>query len=181
MPVESLAPSRQEQVIAATLACIRRSEQLYDRRFVPPLISFDLTGRIAGMYRVQRGQQQIRYNPYIFDKYFTDNLANTVPHEVAHFVVNALYGRRRVQPHGAEWRAVMQRLGAEPSVTCRYDLGGIPQRRQRRFEYNCGCNTHAMSAVRHNRVQSGRGRYLCRQCREVLVFSGTELDRVSSD
>ena len=181
MQVESLELSRQDQVVAATLECIWRSEQLYERSFPPPQISFDLTGRSAGMYRLQRGQQQIRYNPYIFSKYFEDNLANTVPHEVAHFVVNALYGRRKVQPHGIEWRTVMQRLGAEPSVTCRYDLRGIPQRRQRRFEYRCGCNTHAMSTVRHNRAQSGRGRYLCRQCRQPLVFSGGELERVTAD
>ena len=181
MQVESLEPSRQDQVVAATLECIRRSEQLYDRKFTPPLITFDLSGRAAGMYRVQGERRQIRYNPYIFARYFADNLANTVPHEVAHFVVNALYGRRKVQPHGIEWRAVMQRLGAEPSVTCRYDLSGIPQRRQRRFEYRCACNTHAMSTVRHNRAQSGRGRYLCRQCRQPLVFSGGELDRVTAD
>jgi SprT protein len=179
MHIESLQPLRQNQVVAATLDCIRRSERLYERSFPPPQISFDLTGRSAGMYRLQRGQPQIRYNPYIFSKYFEDNLANTVPHEVAHFIVNALYGHRKVRPHGVEWRSVMQRLGAKPSVTCRYDLSGIPQRRQRRFEYSCGCKTHAVSTVRHNRAQSGKGRYLCRQCRQPLVFSGVELGQVA--
>ncbi len=180
MHVDSLEPARQDKVVTATLECIRRSEQLYDRAFPRPLISFDLTGRCAGMYRVHRGRQQIRYNPYIFSKYFADNLASTVPHEVAHFIVNALHGHRRVRPHGVEWREVMHRLGAEPSVTCRYDLSGIPQRRQRRFEYLCGCRSHAVSSVRHNRVQNGTGRYLCRLCRQPLVFSGAEPEWVTA-
>ena len=63
MQVESLEPSRQDQVVAATLECIRRSERLYARTFTPPLITFDLTGRSAGMYRVQGERRQIRYNP----------------------------------------------------------------------------------------------------------------------
>ena len=67
---------------------------------------------------------------------------------------------------------VPDKLGAEPAVTCRYDLSGIPQRRQRRFDYSCACTTYAISTVRHNRVQRGKGSYQCRQCRQSLVFTG---------
>ncbi len=172
MTVNPINPSQQDQVITATRECIQRAEQLFERDFPLPRIRFDLSGRIAGMFRLRRQQQEIRYNPYLFGKYFDDNLANTVPHEVAHYLVSELYGWRNVRPHGAEWKAIMCRLGAKPTVTCRYDLSGVPQRRQRRFNYSCECTTHALSAIRHNRVQRGQGYYTCRQCRQPLVFKG---------
>jgi SprT protein len=172
MTINPIDQSQQQRVVAATHDTVQRAERLFERAFSLPAIRFDLSGRAAGMYRVRRQQQEIRYNPYIFGKYFDDNLANTVPHEVAHFLAYELFGTRNIRPHGMEWRAIMHRLGAEPSVTCQYDLGGIPQRRQRRFEYSCGCSSHAISTVRHNRVQRGKGRYLCRQCRQPLVYTG---------
>ena len=164
--------TQQDQVVAATHTCIQYAEQFLERElpFLP--VAFDLKGRAAGMYRVRNEQRQIRYNPYIFGKYFEDNLANTVPHEVAHYVTDMLYGLRNVRPHGTEWQAVMHKLGAEPSVTCRYDLAGIPLRRQRRFSYRCDCSSHAISTVRHNRVQRGLGNYVCRRCCKPLVFTG---------
>ncbi|MCG6900300.1 MAG: SprT-like domain-containing protein [Gammaproteobacteria bacterium] len=172
MYVKPIDQSQQLQVIAATHACIQQAERLFARDFSKPVIRFDLSGRIAGMYRLLGQQPEIRYNPYLFGKYFDDNLANTVPHEVAHHLVAELYGWRNIRPHGTQWKDVMRRLGAAAAVTCRYDLSGIPQRRQRRFNYSCGCTTHALSAVRHNRMQRGQGRYLCRQCHQTLVFAG---------
>lgn len=164
--------TQQEQVVTATRSCIQHAEQLLECElpFLP--VAFDLKGRAAGMYRVRNEQRQIRYNPYIFGKYFEDNLVNTVPHEVAHYVTDMLYGLRNVRPHGTEWQAVMHKLGAEPSVTCHYDLEGIPLKRQRRFSYRCDCSEHAISTVRHNRVQRGLGNYVCRRCRKPLVFTG---------
>jgi len=171
MTVTPIDQTRQRQVVAATRACIQRAEQLYERDFSLPLISFDLRGRAAGMYRFRRQQHEIRFNPYLFGKYFADNLAHTVPHEVAHYLVAEMYGWRNIRPHGTQWQGVMRRLGAVPQVTCHYDLDGIPQRRQRRFSYVCECTTHRLSSVRHNRVQGGSGKYLCRQCRQPLVYA----------
>ena len=172
MTINPIDQPQQQQVVAATRETIERAGQLFEREFQLPLISFDLSGRAAGMYRVSRWRQEIRYNPYIFGKYFNDNLANTVPHEVAHYLADELFGARNIRPHGTEWQAIMYKLGAEPAVTCRYDLSGIPQRRQRRFDYSCACTTYAISTVRHNRVQRGKGSYQCRQCRQPLVFTG---------
>jgi len=172
MTINPIDRSQQQQVVVATRETVQRAGELFERDFSLPTIRFDLTGRAAGMYRVSRWRQEIRYNPYIFGKYFTENLANTVPHEVAHYLADELFGARNIRPHGTEWRAIMCKLGVEPEVTCQYDLSGIPQRRQRRFEYSCGCTTYAISTVRHNRVQGGRGSYLCRQCRQPLVFTG---------
>jgi SprT protein len=172
MIVNPINQSQQDRVVTVTREYLQHAEQLFQREFPLPLISFDLSGRIAGMFRVRRQQREIRYNPYLFGKYFDDNLANTVPHEVAHYLVSELFGWRNVRPHGVEWKGIMRRLGAEPEVTCHYDLSGVPQRRQRRFTYSCHCSTHALSAVRHNRVCSGQGHYTCRLCRQPLVYTG---------
>jgi SprT protein len=135
-------------------------------------VTFDLAGSAAGMYRVCRGERVIRYNPYIFAKYFENNLAVTVPHEVAHYVTDRLYGLRNIRPHGVEWKTIMRSLGAEPRVTARYDLTGVPVRRQRRFSYRCECSTHQLSSCRHNRIQRGQSSYLCRRCGSAIVLSG---------
>ena len=169
MSAEPIDMSRQAQVQRATQDCVAHAAELFGRAFVTPPVQFDLSGRAAGQYRVQRGKAAIRYNPWIFARYFEDNLNETVPHEVAHFVVDQLWGLRRVRAHGAEWQSVMRALGAEPRATARYDLTGLPVRRQRRFAYRCGCRSHALTTCRHNRVQRGEARYHCRRCGQRLV------------
>jgi SprT protein len=169
---EPLSPEQRQRVVAATRATIARAALLFGCEFAEIPVMFELRGRAAGMYQVRGGQRVIRYNPFIFARYFSDNLANTVPHEVAHYVTDVLHGLCRVRPHGPEWRAVMRTFGAEPVATCRYDLDGLPVRRQRRFVYQCACTTHSISTVRHKRIQGGRARYSCRRCQTLLSYSG---------
>lgn len=170
--VVPLSAELQRRVVEATRRSIERASALFGCELAEIPVRFDLRGRAAGMYRVRSGRREIRYNPHIFARYFNDNLANTVPHEVAHYVIDVLHGLRSVRPHGTEWRAVMRAFGAEPTVTCRYDLDGIPVRRQRRFRYRCACMTHRVSTVRHRRIQDGRVRYHCRRCRTLLSYTG---------
>jgi len=136
--------------------------------FVVPPVRFDLRGGTAGMHCVLRGTSWIRFNPWLFVRYWDDSLGNTVPHEVAHGVVWQRFPRRRVRPHGAQWREVMALFGADDRVTCDYDLADIPRRAQQRFPYTCACREHALSAVRHFRVQRGTSRYCCRYCSQPL-------------
>lgn len=169
MIIDPIDKQQQAQVRDATADCLSRAGELMRTEFAPVAVRFDLTGRAAGMYRSVRGDSLIRYNPYIFAKYFDNNINITVPHEVAHYVTDRLYGLRNIRPHGAEWKAVMRALGAEPRATARYDLEGIPVRRQRRFSYRCKCNTHQLSTARHNRVRRGQAAYHCRVCGAALV------------
>jgi len=168
-PVEPIDAHQQQRVREATHEYIARAGRIYQREFPPIAVAFDLKGRAAGMYRVHNHSRLIRYNPYIFAKYFNDNLASTVPHEVAHYVVDVLYRAGSVRPHGVEWQHVMQSLGAEPQVTGNYDLSGIPIRRQKRYSYRCGCMTHHISSARHNRMVRNRARYYCRRCKSALA------------
>ncbi len=168
-PVEPIGAQHQQRVRDATHECIARAGHIFERDFPTIAVTFDLKGRAAGMYRVHNHSRLIRYNPYIFAKYFDDNLATTVPHEVAHYVVDVLYRAGSVRPHGAEWQRVMRSLGAEPQVTGNYDLSGVPIRRQKRYSYRCGCMTHQVSSARHNRMVHNRARYYCRRCKSALA------------
>jgi len=166
--IQPIDENRQSQVREATHACIDEAGRLLSHRFRTIPVLFDLRGRAAGMYRVHGCKREIRYNPWLFARYYEDNLNNTVPHEVAHYVCDVLYGIRRIKPHGPEWRAVMTALGAVPEVTGRYELEGIPTRRQQRHTYHCDCTTHQLSSVRHNRILSGKTRYYCRYCKSAI-------------
>lgn len=165
MPLDS---EQQEQVLSATETCLYQAGVVLERTFEPIPVYFDLKGRAAGMYRVKKSQRMIRYNPYIFARYFSENLAVTVPHEVAHYVVDVLYGMRNTQPHGGEWKNIMALLNADASVTCDFDLKDLPSRNYQRFDYSCSCQTHELTRIRHNRVLKGT-RYLCRLCKQELV------------
>ncbi|MGH8547244.1 MAG: SprT-like domain-containing protein [Methylococcales bacterium] len=170
--IQPLERDRQVQVIATTTDFIHRAEAIFGRNFDLIPVCFDLHGRSAGMYRIKRKQGQIRYNPFIFSKYFSDNLAVTVPHEVAHYITDAVYGLANIRPHGSEWKRLMAHFGADASRTCHYDLSGIPVRRIRRHAYVCGCSTHQLTSVRHNKVQRGAAHYFCRNCRTELTEAG---------
>jgi SprT protein len=171
LTVEAIDLRQRQEVCAATFACLRRAERLFRLAHQPIPVLFDLHGRAAGMYRVRRRQAVIRYNPYVFARYFEHGLQTTVPHEVAHYITDRLHGLAHVRPHGKEWRGVMQALGAEPHATTCFDLSGMPFRRQRRVAYRCDCSAHQLSTCRHNRVARGTARYYCRSCGGELVMA----------
>lgn len=169
----ALTDSQQQQVSAETQNVIAQAGQLLGKKIPDVSVLYDLKGRSAGQFRVRKRLCEIRYNPTLFGLYFDDNLSNTVPHEVAHYLVYLLYprrrtGYRRVKPHGLEWRELMAKLGADASVCHNYDLGLIAQRKERQFSYNCDCKQHQISCRRHNKIQSGMARYSCRYCKVEL-------------
>ena len=166
--IDPISSQLEQHVCATTSEYIARAGRIYKQEFSLVPIRFDLRGRAAGMYKVHNNIRVIRYNPYIFAKYFDDNLATTVPHEVAHYVVDMLYGAGRVKPHGPEWKQVMLSLEVEPSVTGCYDLSGIPVRKQKRHSYQCDCTVHQISPVRHNKVLRGKAHYYCRKCKSPI-------------
>jgi SprT protein len=168
--VQPIGKAEQSQVRQATEYYIRRAEELFDRRIDRVPVQFDLKGRTAGMFKYIGERRLIRYNPWIFGKYFEENLRDTVPHEVAHFVVHEVYPRRGVKPHGAQWQDLMGQFGADPEVTFDLDLEGIPQRSQKTYRYHCGCQVHEVSTTRHNRVQKRRVNYHCVTCDGCLVY-----------
>lgn len=167
--IEPIGIGQQKVVVKATADYVEQAQFFFKADFSQITVCFDLKGKAAGMYRVQKGESVIRYNPHLFAKYFDHNLAVTVPHEVAHYITDRVYGLRKVRPHGKEWKALMAEFGADSSRTCDYDLAGIPQRVFQRFPYRCDCTRHDLTARRHNQIQRGKMRYFCRQCGSPLA------------
>ena len=171
--VEPIDQVQRARVTAATQDWIGRAADAYRRDFPMLPVLFDLRGRMAGMYRVAGERRVIRYNPWLFAKYPEDGMDVTVPHEVAHYVTDLLYGFDRIRPHGAEWQAVMRLFGIDPGPALRHrlDLTGIPVRVQRRHPYRCDCRTHELSGVRHARVLRETAKYFCRRCGGDLIHA----------
>lgn len=176
--ISPLSPEQQRIVIDETQAYIKRAADLFGLKDKAVEITFNLKGRSAGMYRVRSGtglifprqQREIRYNPYIFSKYFEDNYATTIPHEVAHYVTDIIYGLKNIKPHGKEWKAVMHAFGADASVTADYDLAGIPLKKRSVFTYLCDCREHQLSSIRHNKIKKRRYQYYCNYCKQTLRY-----------
>jgi len=170
--IQPITQSQQQRVIDHSMDVLLNASVLLKKNFKPLPILFDLKGKAAGMYCRRGGKCWIRFNPYIFAKYFVDNLENTVTHEIAHYVVDIVYGKHRVRPHGKEWVEVMQLLGVDPQRTCEYDLEGIPTKVHQLFEYVCGCRQHQLGSRRHKKIERGQAQYFCKQCQQKLAFDG---------
>ncbi len=160
---------QQQQVVTATLNYIQRATAIFKRPFQPVDILFDLKGQASGVFSVHGSHAHIRYNPYIFAKHYGYSCTNTVPHEVAHYIMYCLYGTAGVRPHGDEWKGLMLQFGVEPRRTNTLDLEGIPVRRQHRHPYLCSCTSHMITSRRHNQIRRGKARYYCRSCKGELV------------
>ncbi len=166
--IEPINDIQRTHVEAATVSCIKLAAGLYDRKFDLIPVHFDLKGKCAGMYEVRGQSRRIRYNPWLFAKYYEESLSNTVVHEVAHYLVDCLYGLRRVKPHGEEWKSIMLDFGVRPQATGDYDLTGIPVRQYTKHPYRCGCRTHQLSSVRHKRILQQGYKYRCQYCHSVI-------------
>ena len=171
-PIDDL---KKQQVITETQRYIDKASQLFEQNFPKIEVLFDLKGRSAGMYRIRRrGSQQqrhIRYNPWLFAKYFNDSFCNTIPHEVSHYIADLLYGMNNIRPHGKEWKMIMGHFEVLPTVRANYDLSGTPQRNTRHYPYQCQCRDVQLTAHRHNKIIRGQQRYFCRDCHQELTIN----------
>ena len=166
--IEPISDIQKTHVEAATASYIKLAAGLYDRKFDPIPVHFDLKGKCAGMYEVRGRSRRIRYNPWLFAKYYEESLSNTVVHEVAHYLVDCIYGLGRVKPHGNEWKSIMLDFGARPKATGDYDLTGIPMRQYTKYAYKCGCRTHQLTSVRHKRIVQRGYQYRCQYCQSFI-------------
>jgi SprT protein len=177
--IKAIGTEQQEQVVAVTHTYIKRAREIFARDFDLIPVSFNLKGRAAGMYKVSEKQRLIRYNPYIFAKYFDENIDLTIPHEVAHYVTDEIYRSTRwsilksgrIRPHGVEWQKVMGEFGADARPTYSFDLKGIPVRTYKQYLYVCDCRQHQLGSRRHKRALDKQVQYHCRYCGGKLSLS----------
>ncbi|MGA8134606.1 MULTISPECIES: SprT family zinc-dependent metalloprotease [Pseudomonas] len=157
-----------EQLKTRVEDCFQQAESFFKRPFKRPVVSLKLRGQKAGVAHLH--ENLLRFNPQLYRENSEDFLKQTVAHEVAHLIAHQLFGER-IQPHGEEWQLIMRGVYELPPNRCHtYE---VQRRRVTRYIYRCPCaeSDFAFSAQRHRLVSEGR-RYLCRRCRNTLVFSG---------
>jgi len=99
---------------------------------------------------------RIELNPKLRD--FEGQVDRTMRHELAHLVAYHRAGRRRIEPHGAEWQRACADLGI-PDETARHRLP-LPRREvKRNYTYAC---THCGQTAR--RVRKFHRPTACREC-----------------
>lgn len=157
---------------------IDKATELYspDKPFREPELDFTLKGSTAGQFN--SAKWTIRYNIPIYERHPDDFIKRTVPHEVAHLVVSVLksrgyYGRKKVRPHGPEWKAVMRKFGVEDTRCHSYDVEGLVRRRGPRskpVKIRCGCGERGVTVTIGRRMMDG-GQYRCRKCKHILALA----------
>lgn len=100
---------------------------------------------------------QIVLNPRLVG-FGSAEVERTLFHELAHLVAHHRHGRRKIAPHGPEWRQACQDLGLPNEARC-HDLP-LPRRKvNREFIYRC---PHCASIL--ERVRAFRRPAACMTC-----------------
>lgn len=177
--IDPIDCQEQQKVTAEVARLVDCASERYGQQFDSIGVNFNLRGKAAGMYRVKKSrawlsayprfERHIRFNPWLFAKYPDDSWCNTIPHEVAHYIADCRFGLSNIRPHGNEWQQIMLDFDAEPTVTARYDLTGIPTRQTKKYLYRCGCREVQLTSIRHRRVVAGQQQYRCKDCTQMLV------------
>lgn len=105
-----------------------------------PMLAINLSLRWHARLRTTAGRAcarrlRIQLNPRLLD--FPGELRQTFLHEMAHLVAHARYPKRRLAPHGKEWRQACAALGIPEEKTC-HTLSLAPRRKMtRKHFYHC--------------------------------------------
>lgn len=166
----------QSELCTVVDTCIELASDYFNQSLVIPDIRFDLRGKSAGQARfeiersfgfVKKYKSSIRFNRVLMKENFQAFIDDVAPHETAHVIAHQVYGGK-IKPHGHEWKMIMRDvLNKTPSVTHQFD---ISRASPKPFIYQCECDDvqHALSSIRHNRIQRKQSSYLCRHCNSSL-------------
>lgn len=159
-PLDPELMARCEEALSLRL---QQAEQALQHSWPRPVLSYTQRGKAAGTAHLHRWE--IRLNPVLLVDNLELFLHEVIAHELAHLLVFARHGR--VAPHGRAWQAMMRQVfGLAPRVTHQLDISSL---QGPLFAYQCACQRHQLSLRRHNKVQRGQSRYLCRHCGQPLT------------
>ena len=138
------------------------ASRYFKREFNHPKITLDQRGKCAGTARLL--SWHIRLNPVLLQDNQAEFEREVIPHEIAHLVVHAVWGR--VKPHGVEWQKVMQDVfNITPRTTHKMDVTKV---QGAVYAYRCDCQQHELSVRRHRAILRGDRQYCCRRCGSKL-------------
>ncbi len=98
--------------------------------------------------RADYRRKLISLNPRLFEH--PAEIDRTLRHELAHILAQFRAGRRRILPHGDEWRTACRDLGIADEKRC-HNLPFPASARVRRYLYkcpNCKCDFHRVRRIR---------------------------------
>jgi len=146
---------------------LKTAERIYNQSFKIIDIKHNIKGKIAGQFCFRaNGLKYFRFNP-VLARENADIFDDTVIHEVSHYVARQLYGK--IKPHGVEWKSVMVSFGVSPKTTHTMNCDSV---KGKVFKYKCGCDTHELTIIRHNKVKRGKRIYSCKKCGNRLIYVG---------
>ena len=99
--------------------------------------------------RADSRETLILLNPRL-RQHHASEVEQTFRHELAHLLAQNRAGRRRIAPHGAEWRQACRDLGIGGEARC-HNLPFPVARRRRRFLYQCPNCKSSFARVRRIR------------------------------
>ena len=156
-----------QAVMRSLRDALQLANQTLNSQYPEPTVSYQQRGATAGTAWLQ--QWAIRLNPVLLLENQHGFIDEVVPHELAHLLVYARFGR--VAPHGKEWRWMMEQVLRVSA--CRTHDFNTDSVRGKSYPYRCACQQHDLSVRRHHRVQRGDTTYRCRVCGEVLQFDAS--------
>jgi SprT protein len=166
--MESL--TKLDQEIERTLTIART--RFPNHSFPDPKIKMDLTGKTAGVY-CNKPTPLFRFNLMLLLDNKEDFIHETVPHEVAHFVVEVIDPSSK--PHGVTWQSIMHLFGVDnPQVYHNYEVPA-PIRRKQPYVYECPCKQHFFTKQKHNYAKKGTT-YYCTICKGNCQYVGKKED-----
>jgi predicted SprT family Zn-dependent metalloprotease len=121
----------------------------------------------------------IRFSVPLWDRATEDERYQCVVHEVCHIVQyreaelnDTLWlrrrGRRKVQPHGREWKALMRKCGLKPERCHNVNTDGVSRKTEATY---CNCSEpHLVTPQKLRKIQRG-AKYYCKKCWAFLSLT----------
>lgn len=167
----------QQRAKDLTVHYFKLAEAKYGRTFGNVPVSFNLTGKTAGIASCNRfgDNSSIRYNAQLLEQEGETFLARTVPHEVAHIVAQTVFGGiYKKVGHGADWKKVMAFFGVDATRCHSYDVSEVSTRKTTTFPVFCKCPTHHDIGVTTYRRMLNGSKYSCKRCKAMLTTKRPE-------
>ncbi len=101
--------------------------------------------------------RRVTLNPKLVE-ISAEEVSKTLRHELAHLVAQDRAGRRRIAPHGREWKQACADLGIAGEARC-HTLPFQARRIKRKFRYRCPACANELA-----RVRKAKGRIACLRC-----------------